>query len=89
MALTFDDVAAILSENTGRAITRSVVSDAEFTAALIARGAPAAQAAFTLSMFAAMRAGEFVAVDPTPEHLLGRPPTALREVLAAGPGGPA
>ena len=82
-ALTFDDIAAILSEITGREITRTVVSDEEFTSALISRGAPAAQAAFSLAMFAAMRAGNFAAVDPTLEQLLGRRPTALRDVLAA------
>jgi NAD(P)H dehydrogenase (quinone) len=82
-ALGFDDVAAILSEITGREITRSVVSDKEFASALVAHGASEAQAAFSLAMFAAMRAGNFAAVDPTLEQLLGRPPTTLREVLAA------
>ena len=89
-ALTFDDVAAILSEITGREITRSVLGDEEFKAALIANGAPEAQAGFSLTMFAAIRAGNFAAVDPTLELLLGRPPTTLREVLAAtqSAGGP-
>jgi uncharacterized protein YbjT (DUF2867 family) len=82
-ALTFDDVAAIVSDITGRQITRSVVSDEEFTSALISHGAPEARAAFTLAMFAAMRAGNFAAVEPTLEQLLDRRPTTLREVLAA------
>ncbi len=83
-ALTFDDVAATLTEVAGREVTRSVISDEEFTSALLARGVPRARADFSLGMFAAMRAGDFAAVDPTLERLLGRSPTTLREVLAAG-----
>ena len=82
-ALTFDDVAAILSEITRRQITRSVVGDEEFKATLVANGVPEGQAGFSLTMFAAMRAGNFAAVDPTLGQLLGRAPTTLREVLAA------
>ena len=82
-ALTFDDVATILAELTGRQITRTVIIDDEFRSALTSRGAPEGQAHFTLGMFAAMRAGDFAAVDPTLGQLLGRAPTTLREVLAA------
>jgi NAD(P)H dehydrogenase (quinone) len=35
-------------------------------------------------MYRAARAGEFAAVDPTLASLLGRAPTSLRDVLAAG-----
>jgi nucleoside-diphosphate-sugar epimerase len=38
--------------------------------------------ASALGLFAASRGGEFAAVDPTLERLLGRPPIALRETLA-------
>jgi hypothetical protein len=34
-------------------------------------------------LFAASRQGEFAAVDPTLERLLGRPPMSMRDVLAA------
>jgi hypothetical protein len=44
-------------------IMRSVVGDEDFTSALVAHGVPEAQAAFSLAMFAAMRAGDFAAVD--------------------------
>jgi NAD(P)H dehydrogenase (quinone) len=37
-----------------------------------------------LGLFVASRAGEFAAVDPTLEQLLGRPPLTVREVLAKG-----
>ena len=48
--------------------------------------APAEQADMLIGMFRAARAGEFAAVDPTLEQLLGRRPTALREVLRAATG---
>jgi uncharacterized protein YbjT (DUF2867 family) len=58
-ALTFDDVAAILLEITGREITRSVIADEEFKSALISYGTPETQAAFSRTIFAAVRAGNF------------------------------
>ncbi|WP_312878301.1 SDR family oxidoreductase [Lentzea indica] len=57
--LDFADVARILSEVTGRTITRVVVDDEEWKAAVTAQGMPAAAAEFTLGMFRAARAGEF------------------------------
>ena len=36
-----------------------------------------------VGLFAASRKGEFAAVDPTLERLLGRPLMSLRDVLAA------
>jgi hypothetical protein len=36
-----------------------------------------------LGLFAASRQGEFAAVDPTLERLLGRSPRSMRDVLAA------
>jgi uncharacterized protein YbjT (DUF2867 family) len=53
--LTFDAVAAIASEVTGREITRVTVSDDEWTAGLVAHGVPEEQARFLLSIFAASR----------------------------------
>ena len=35
-----------------------------------------------MGLFAASRAGEFAAVDPTLGELLGRPPLTVRDVLA-------
>jgi hypothetical protein len=36
-----------------------------------------------LGLFLASRRGEFAAVDPALESLLGRPPVSMRDVLAA------
>jgi uncharacterized protein YbjT (DUF2867 family) len=79
--LDFSDVARVLSELTGRTITRVVVDDEEWKATVTAQGVPAAAAEFTLGMFRAARAGEFAVTDPALEHLLGRPAIPARAVL--------
>ncbi|HWK26149.1 MAG TPA: SDR family oxidoreductase [Solirubrobacter sp.] len=81
-AHTLDDLAALLSQQTGREIARTALSDADYKANLLAGGMPEPFADFTLGMFAAMRAGDFTAVEPTLEQLLGRRPTTLAEVIA-------
>lgn len=81
-ALDLAGVATIASELAGRPITRATVTDQEYRANLLARGVPEQQADFLLAMFAASREGEFSAVDPTLERLLGRPPISIRDVLA-------
>jgi uncharacterized protein YbjT (DUF2867 family) len=80
-AIDLAGVAAIAAELAGRPIRRVVVSDDRYRESLVERGAPAEQADMLIGMFRAARAGEFAAVDPTLEQLLGRRPTALREVL--------
>ena len=52
-------------------------------AKLIARGLPPAVAEISLGYFVASRNGEFAAVDPTLEQLIGRRPTAMKDFLAA------
>jgi NAD(P)H dehydrogenase (quinone) len=49
---------------------------------------PAERADMMLGMFRAARAGEFAAVDPTLERLLGKRPIALHEVLREAVGAP-
>lgn len=95
-ALDLSDVAAILSELTGRTVRRVVADDDEWTAALVGHGLPADRAAMMLGMFRASRNGEFAATDPALENLLGHDATPLRALLEAtvssadttsGPGG--
>ena len=74
-------VARILSDLTGRHITRVVADDDEWKAGLVGRGVPEAQADFTLGLFRAARRGEFDVTDPTLEKLLGRPATPLLAIL--------
>jgi hypothetical protein len=58
-----------------------VVSDADYRASLLARGLPEAGADLLLGLFAASRQGQFTPADPTLGRLLGRPTTALADVL--------
>ncbi|MGA5500173.1 NAD(P)H-binding protein [Streptomyces umbrinus] len=80
-ALTFDDIARIATDVTGRTITRSTAPDDRFQQQLVGRGVPSEAAAQLLGIFAASRAGEFAAVDPTLTTLLGREPITLSTVL--------
>ncbi|MFE0480334.1 NmrA family NAD(P)-binding protein [Streptomyces tendae] len=81
-ALTFDDIAALASEATGRRFTRSTAPEAAFRDQLVAQGVPAHYADQFLGIFAAARAGEFATADPALAELLGREPVGMREVLA-------
>jgi NAD(P)H dehydrogenase (quinone) len=76
-----EGVARILSDITGRTITRVVADDDEWKAGLVGRGMPEARAEFTLGLFRAARRGEFDVTDPTLEELIGRPATPLRSIL--------
>ncbi|MDE9364782.1 NmrA family NAD(P)-binding protein [Luteipulveratus sp. YIM 133132] len=77
----FAGVAEVLSELTGRTITREVVDDDEWVRSMAASGMPQERAEFTLGMFRAARAGEFDVTDPTLERLIGRPATPVRATL--------
>ncbi|MCP2287703.1 hypothetical protein APR08_000606 [Nocardia amikacinitolerans] len=80
-ALTFADIAGVATEVAGRAITRVTMSDGRFPERLMDRGVPAEAAAQLLGVFAASRAGEFAAVDPTLAELIGRRPSGVDAVL--------
>jgi uncharacterized protein YbjT (DUF2867 family) len=82
-ALDLADVAALLTELTGRTVRRVVVGDEEWTAGLIGHGVPEARAQLLLGMFHASRRGEFATTGPVLAELLGRPATSLRTVLEA------
>ena len=84
VALDMTDLADIVSELTGRTITRTTVSDEEYVADLVAAGTPEEYAGGYLTFFTAGRRGEFATVDPRLGQLLGRSPVSLRDVLAAG-----
>ncbi|MGA5029612.1 SDR family oxidoreductase [Streptomyces cellulosae] len=87
-ALTFDDLARIATEVTGRTVTREVAPDEEFRAGLTRKGVPDELAGQLLGIFEASRAGEFAAVGPTLAELIGREPVGvaaqLRERVARG-----
>ena len=79
--LDFAAIARIASEMLGRTIERETVSDDEFRAALTSRGLPEMMAEGLGSLYKASRAREFAVIDPTLERLLGRTPTAMRDIL--------
>ncbi|WP_330230823.1 NAD(P)H-binding protein [Nocardia sp. NBC_00508] len=80
-ALTFDDIADIATDVTGRTIARATVPGDQFREQLVGRGVPAEAADQLLGMFAASRAGEFAAVDPTLADLIGREPITVDAML--------
>ena len=82
-AVTMADIAAIASEVSGREIRHVTVTDDAWRKARVAAGMPPFYAEMLLGMFRAARRGDFAAVDPALEQLLGRPPRSLRDVLAA------
>ena len=82
-AFTMAGLAAIASELTGRTIKRVTVSDDEWREATVAQGTPSPMADMLLGMYRAARRGDFAAVDPTLEAVLGRRPQTMRDVLAA------
>jgi len=86
-ALDLEAVAAVLSDLTGRTVTRRVIDDRQWKATAVGRGMPAAAADFTLGMYRAARRGEFAVTDPTLQTLLGRRPLTVRtalETIASG-----
>lgn len=81
-APTFEEVAAVASELSGRPIGYEVVDPAEWVAAQVGAGRPEFVARFTLGMYEAARDGFFAGTDPLLAELLGREPRTVRDVLA-------
>ena len=81
-AYGLSDVAAILSEQTGRVIERRTITDEEQAARLAAKGLPPKAVDIFRGMYRAAYAGEFAAIDPTLARLIGRSPMGLRDFLA-------
>ncbi len=85
--LDFGDMARIASEVTGKTITRTIVTDEEMRAKVMARGAPARAADMVLGLYIAARKGEFAKVDPTLETLIGHAPVSMKDMMARQIGG--
>ncbi|MFE3460886.1 NAD(P)H-binding protein [Nocardiopsis aegyptia] len=82
-ALTFDDVAGIASDLTGRTIERVVLDDEQWVADQIALGVPEQMARLMLTWYQAARAGYFAEAGPLLAELLGREPRTADDRLAA------
>jgi NAD(P)H dehydrogenase (quinone) len=81
-APTFEEIATIVSELTGRRIERVVMDPQEWVAAQVAAGQSEFVAGFTLGMYQAAEQGFFAGVDPLLGVLLGREPRTVRDFLA-------
>ena len=77
-ALDLAALCALASETMGRPVERRVVSEEAMRA-----GLPEGAVRMLTGLYHAARAGEFAAVDPTLEGLIGRRPTPVRDALAA------
>ena len=82
-ALDLGDLAALVSTITSRPVLRRTLTDDELRAKMASRGVPDAGTKIALGLYLASRNGEFAAVDPTLELLLGRPPTPVLDFLAS------
>ncbi|MEU3272792.1 NAD(P)H-binding protein [Saccharomonospora sp. NPDC006951] len=81
-AVTFDDLAKITSELTGRTIERVLLDDEQWIADQISIGVPGQLAGLMLSWHQATRAGYFAEADPLLAELLGREPRSVADRLA-------
>jgi NAD(P)H dehydrogenase (quinone) len=82
-ALDLADIAAILTEQSGRTIRRVVAEDSEWAASLVAHGVPEERAAMLLGMFRAARRGEFATTAGHLESILQRPAMPVSSILSA------
>ena len=78
-----DDVAALLSEISGRPVEAVAVDDEEFVGGLAAAGIPEPVARGIASYGRAVREGFIGEASGAVEFLTGRPPRSLREVFEA------
>jgi hypothetical protein len=81
-APTFEDIAAIASERTGRTIKLAVTGQDEWVAAQVAAGQQEVMARLLLGMYEAAREGFFSGVAPLLGTLLGREPRTVGDLLA-------
>jgi uncharacterized protein YbjT (DUF2867 family) len=80
-AVTFDDIATIATQITGRDIRRVVVDDEQWIAGQVAAGTSESMARMLLLFFEAARSGHFAEADPLLAELLGREPRTVADLL--------
>lgn len=81
-APTFAQIAAIVSELTGRTVECVVMEEDAWVADQVARGAQEFMARFSLGVYQAAQRGFFAGVDPLLGKLLGREPRTVRDLLS-------
>jgi NAD(P)H dehydrogenase (quinone) len=80
-AIDLETATAMASKITGKEMKRVVMSDEDYKAKMLAQGMPTHVVEISLGIFLASRNGEFQAVDPMLEELIGRKPMSLEEYL--------
>jgi NAD(P)H dehydrogenase (quinone) len=80
-ALSQSDIAALVSEVSGRPIEVLPIGDRRLARTLIRLGAPRPIARAVVNLGVATRENYFDVVDPAFENLTGRRPVSLRDVL--------
>jgi len=78
---SFAEVAAALSELSGKDVRYTAIDDATFATQMKARGVPDQQIQFTLGFLTDIRNGQESAVSPELEQALGHAPTPLKAGL--------
>ena len=78
---TFDEIAAMLSEITGKQIKYVDIPVEALKENIVKAGMPNEIAELMASIAESMKAGEFDFIDPTLEKLLGRKPVDLKDFL--------
>lgn len=84
VALTFTEIAAVLTRHIGRPVRYHPETIDEAYASRVSYGAPAWQVDAWVSTYTAVAAGELAAVSPDVERLTGHPATTLAGVLLRG-----
>lgn len=82
-ALSYADVAAIITETTGRIVAHRAVSTAEMTARFVDTGLSPEYAAILAGLDADIRHGAEDRVAPTVRNLTGRPARSFRDFVSA------
>lgn len=81
-AVSFRDIASILSDITGKTVTYTSPSSPEYIEAATKAGLPADYAGFFAAFAEAFKQGEMETAKTDFEQLLGRKPTSVKEYLA-------
>ena len=80
-AVSFADIAGILSDLHGTDVAYSTVTEEQYVAQMVAAGLPGSVADFLLAWVRGINAGEWDNPSGDLEKLLGRKPTTVREYL--------
>ncbi|MEK9712375.1 MAG: SDR family oxidoreductase [Thalassolituus sp.] len=81
-ALSYAEAASMISEATGKTVSYSAISDADFIAGMVNAGLPKDYAEFLTSIFYPVREGWTAAVTDAVEKATGKTPRSLAQYIA-------